>query len=198
MSTIEVIVMGGSAGALDALMAVLPAMKDHRVPIVIALHLAPDQPSLVPQLVRRATTRPAYEAEDKMPIRQGEIYVAPPNYHVLLERDGTLALSVDDPVQFSRPSIDVLFESAAEAYGAAVAGVLLSGANDDGARGLQRIAEEGGVAIIQSPETAVQRTMPEAAMRRLGGSGHVVAVAALGEFLTSLTVVDRSDQGHAS
>jgi two-component system chemotaxis response regulator CheB len=198
MTKIEVIVIGGSAGALDALIAVLPAMTDHLVPIVIALHLPPDRPSLVAQLVRVATTRPTYEVEDKMPIRRGEIYIAPPNYHVLLERDGTLALSVDDPVQYSRPSIDVLFESAAEAYGAAVAGVLLSGANDDGARGLQRIVEEGGVAVVQSPETAAQPAMPEAAMRRVGGIGHVVAVNALGEFLTALTHVDHADQGQAS
>jgi two-component system chemotaxis response regulator CheB len=198
MTKIEVIVMGGSAGALDALMAVLPAMNDHPVPIVIALHVPPAQPSLVVSLLRHATTRVTSEVEDKMPMRRGEVYIAPPNYHVLLERHGTLALSVDDPVQFSRPSIDVLFESAAEAYRGAVAGVLFSGANDDGARGLQRIAEEGGVAVIQSPETSTQPVMPAAAVKRLGSSGHVVALDALGEFLTALNGVDHRDQGPAS
>jgi two-component system, chemotaxis family, protein-glutamate methylesterase/glutaminase len=196
MPAIEVIVIGGSAGALDVLMAVLPAMTDHDTPIVITLHLASAQPSILPSLLGHATPRVAQEIEDKMPMRRGGLYVAPPNYHVLLERDGTLALSVDDPVQFSRPSIDVLFESAADAYGSAVAGVLLSGANDDGARGLQRIAEEGGVAVIQSPDTAVHPTMPAAALSRLGASGHVVAAERLAEFLTSLT--SHRGPGHAS
>src|SRR5262249_53880446 len=135
MTTIEIIVMGGSAGALEALLAVLPAMTDHPIPIVIAIHLAPTQPSLVAKLLRNATERPTIETEDKTAVAPRGTYTAPPNYPALVARDGPLALSVDEPVQYSRPSIDVLFESAAEAYGPAALGVLLSGANDDGVAG---------------------------------------------------------------
>lgn len=197
MSATEVIVMGGSAGALDALMTVLPGLTVHPVPIVIALHLAPSLPSLLAHLLGRSTPRHTQEIEDKVRMSPYGIYVAPPNYHVLLERDGTIALSVDEPVQFSRPSIDVLFESTAHAFGSRAVGVLLSGGNDDGARGLERIAEEGGVAVVQSPETASQPTMPRAGIARLRGRANAVPVSRIASFLTSLASASYLDQGHA-
>ena len=166
MHEIDLIVIGGSAGALEALLAILPGLPpSHKIPIVVVLHLAPNHPSLLPTVLAHACARPVREIEDKQQLEPAAIYVAPPNYHVLVERIGRLALSVDAPVHFSRPSIDVLFESAADALGRAVAGVVLSGANDDGARGLRRIVDAGGLAAIQDPATAAHREMPAAALR---------------------------------
>jgi two-component system chemotaxis response regulator CheB len=103
------------------------------------------------------------DVEDKMPIESRHVYIAPPNYHLLVER-GSFALSVDEHIQFARPSIDVLFETAADAYGAGVIGIILTGANADGALGLARIKDAGGVALIQDPLGAARRTMPDAAI----------------------------------
>jgi len=179
MQPIELIVLGGSAGALDALLAILPALPDALdIPIVAVMHVTPNHASLLPELLARACPRPVHEIEDKQPLQRGTIHVAPPNYHVLVERDRTLALSVDAPVLFSRPSIDVVFESAADTLGAAVAGMVLSGANEDGARGLRRILDAGGLGAIQDPATARHAEMPAAAVR-LAGDARVLAVEGL-------------------
>ena len=187
MSDIEAIAIGGSAGALDALLAIVPALPEQvSCPIVIVLHLSPAQPSLVPEILSRVSARTVHEAEDKAPLRDQTIYVAAPNYHLLIERNRSLSLSIDAPVHHSRPAIDVLFESAADAYGPAVAGLVLSGANQDGAEGLCQIRQAGGVAIVQAPATASSPMMPEAAMRRVGPSAHVVRLGDLGAFLARL------------
>ena len=164
----KAVAIGGSAGALDALLALvseLPAAFE--TPIVIVMHLSPNQKSLLPELIEHRTGRAAVEIEDKQPLAPRAILVAPPNYHVLLERRGSLSLSVDEPVQFSRPSIDVLFESVAYAAGRHATGVVLSGANNDGAHGLALIASAGGAAYVQDPTTAQQRAMPQAAIERV-------------------------------
>jgi two-component system chemotaxis response regulator CheB len=187
MADLEAIVIGGSAGALDALLTILPTLPPHvRCPIVIVLHLPPGRPSLAPDILSRASARPAHEAEDKAPLCERSVYVAAPNYHLLIERNRTLSLSVDPLVHHSRPAIDVLFESAALAYGPAVVGVLLSGANDDGANGLACILRAGGVAIIQDPATASARMMPETARKRVGPGAHVVPLGDLGSFVGGL------------
>jgi two-component system chemotaxis response regulator CheB len=187
MSEIEAIVIGGSAGALDALLAIVPALPDEvSCPIVIVLHLPPAQPNLVPTILSRVCARAVHEAEDKALLRDRTIYVAAPNYHLLIERNRSLSLSVDESVHHSRPAIDVLFESAADAYGPAVAGLVLSGANQDGAEGLCQIRQAGGVAIVQAPATASSPMMPETAMRRVGPSAHVVRLGDLGAFLVRL------------
>src|ERR1051325_5539837 len=161
MHEIEVIVIGGSAGAIAALLEILPALPDElTIPIVVAIHLLPQQPNLVPDLLSRRCGRPVREAEDKLAMQPRAVYVAPPDYHVLLERDLTLALSVAAPGHFSRPSIDVLFEAAADSVVPCVAGLLLSGSNEDGASGLLRIHRAGGLAIIQEPKTAPYAVMP--------------------------------------
>jgi two-component system chemotaxis response regulator CheB len=184
---IDVLVIGGSAGALEALLAILPALPSAlAVPIVVALHVAPSHPSLFPALLARACPRPVREVEDKQPLEPGVIYVAPPNYHVLIERDRTLALSVDAPVHYSRPSIDVLFESAADAFGRGVAGIVLSGANEDGASGLRRITDAGGLAAVQDPATAVHPTMPRAAARSVPGA-RVLSIEGLTRWCSNLT-----------
>jgi two-component system chemotaxis response regulator CheB len=181
----RVIVIGGSAGALEVLLAILPTLPATRTtPIVIVLHLAPTPPSLVPALLERATALRVIEVEDKQPLLPGTIHVAPANYHVLFERDATLALSVDEAVNFSRPSIDVSFESVARAFGPGAIGILLSGANDDGAVGLWHIAEAGGLAVVQDPATARQPIMPRAAIHllrtraRVAAPGNIAAILA--------------------
>ena len=186
MTDSRVILIGGSAGALDALLAILPALPaQFAIPIVVVLHLAPNPASLVPELLERATSLRVLEIEDKQPLMRAAIHVAPPNYHVLLERDGTLALSIDEPVHFSRPSIDVLFESAAP-FGSHIAAVLLSGANEDGAAGLRRIAEAGGLAFVQDPSTARHAVMPAAGVAELRGRGRVLPVRQIAECLAGL------------
>jgi two-component system chemotaxis response regulator CheB len=161
----ELVVVGSSWGGLHALgrlLSDLPA--DFDLPVAIAQHRHPDSPpGTLQHLLQREIQRPVVEAEDKLTIQPRHVYVAPPDYHLLVER-GSFALSVDDRVRYARPSIDVLFESAADAYGHAVIGIILTGANDDGARGLARIKELGGVAIVQDPAAATRRAMPEAAI----------------------------------
>lgn len=183
---IECIVMGGSAGALDALGSILPALPPRlSAPIVLVLHIPPNRPSYLPDVLGARCSLRVKEAEDKEPLAPGTLYVAPPDYHVLIEKQRCLSLSVDAPVLFSRPSIDVLFESAAEAYGPALAGVLLAGGNADGARGLAGIRRRGGTTLVQAPETAAMATMPEAALA-LDAADHALPPGALGSFLAAL------------
>jgi two-component system, chemotaxis family, protein-glutamate methylesterase/glutaminase len=158
-------VIGASAGALDVLSNLLPGLPaDYRLPILIVVHLPPDKTSLFAQLLRARCAIRVREAEDKEPIEPGVAYFAPPDYHLLVEQDKRLSLSDDEPVLFSRPSIDVLFESAADAYGDGLIGVVLTGANSDGANGLKAVVEAGGVAVVQSPKGAYAVAMPEAAI----------------------------------
>jgi two-component system, chemotaxis family, protein-glutamate methylesterase/glutaminase len=161
----EAVVIGASAGALEVLSNVLPALpSDYRLPILIVVHLPPDNTSLFAELFRARCAIRVREAEDKEPIEPGVVYFAPPDYHLLVEEDKRLSLSDDEPVLFSRPSIDVLFESAADAYGGGLIGVVLTGANSDGANGLKAVVEAGGVAVVQSPGSAYAVAMPEAAI----------------------------------
>jgi two-component system chemotaxis response regulator CheB len=163
--SVEAIVIGGSTGSLQALSVLLPLLPAAcKVPIVIVLHLPPTSPSQLVEVLASRTVLPVKEVEDKDPVVAGFIYVAPPSYHLLVERGRTFALSADELLHFSRPAIDVLFESAAEAYGPGLLGVVLSGANEDGARGLSAIERLGGLAVVQSPETAAAPTMPAAAI----------------------------------
>lgn len=162
----EIIVVGASAGGLRAfeqLFGGLPA--DFPVPIVAVQHRARDSSDGYADLFTKWTRLPVREAEDNDILRAPGVYLAPPDYHLLIER-GRLVLSVDEPVSHSRPSIDVLFESAADAYGARVVGVLLTGANADGSNGLLRIKQAGGFAIVQDPQTAESSTMPAAGIAR--------------------------------
>ena len=168
-AAIEAIAIGGSAGALEALAKLLEAVPaDFRPSILVVVHLPPDKPSLLANLLAQRCKLPVREALDKERIEPGVAYVAPPDYHLLVEAGGDLALSRDEPVAFSRPSIDVMFESAAEAYGARLLGIVLSGANADGAAGLEAIRKAGGRAWVQDPGDALSPTMPAAAIGRAG------------------------------
>jgi two-component system chemotaxis response regulator CheB len=167
----EAVVIGASAGALEALSNLLPGLSvDYGLPILIVVHLPPDKTSLLAELLSARSAVRVREAEDKEPIEQGVAYLAPPDYHLLVEQDRRLSLSDDEPVLFSRPSIDVLFESAADVYGGGLIGVVLTGANSDGANGLRAVVEAGGVAVVQSPESAYAAAMPEAAMASCPGA----------------------------
>lgn len=184
--TVEVIVVGGSAGAIDALAAILPALPHgFAVPIVLVLHVLPTKPSLLVSVFGARCALPVKEAEDKEPLAPSTIYVAPPNYHLFIEKGRYFGLSCDAPVKYSRPSIDVLFESAVDAYRSKLAGVLLSGANDDGVCGLAAINSHGGITVVQAPETAVVPVMPLAAMRSAKPT-YVLRVSEIAPFLVRL------------
>jgi two-component system chemotaxis response regulator CheB len=161
----ELIVVGTSWGGLGAVSTLLGGLhEDVRQPIVVVQHRSPDaEPERLVGLLQHHTRRVVHDPDDKTPLEAEHVYVGPPDYHLLVE-DGHLALSTDAPVQYARPSIDVLFESAADAYGARTVGIVLTGANADGAAGLARIKERGGVAVVQDPATSAKRAMPEAAI----------------------------------
>jgi two-component system chemotaxis response regulator CheB len=185
----ELVVIGTSWGGLAALRRLLAGVPDELdVPIVIAQHRSPGSlAGGLEALLQRTVARRVHEAADKDPIERSLVYLAPPDYHLLVER-GSFALSTDERVQFARPSIDVLFESAADAYGESVVGVILTGANRDGAAGLRRIADRGGVAIVQDPETAEQREMPDAALAAT--SATVLPIEDIAAHLATLCVVE--------
>ena len=186
--TYDLIVIGASWGGLRAVGQVLADLPDEvDVPVVLAQHRHPNSiEGTLAQLLQGRTERRVLDVEDKMPIEPGHVYIAPPDYHVLVE-PGSLALSVDERVQFARPSIDVLFESAADAYGAGVIGVILTGANEDGAEGLARIKEKGGVAVVQDPAGAARRAMPDAAIAATI-SDAILPLEEIGKFVYGLCV----------
>ena len=163
--SLEAIVIGASAGAVDALLHILPDLPaDYPLALLIVVHLPPDAKTTLPELLASRSRIAVKEAEDKEAICPGTGYLAPPNYHLLVEPDLTLSLSNEEPVLFSRPSIDVLFESAADAFGDALAGVVLTGGNSDGARGLSAVIAGGGIGLVESPDTASCPEMPRAAL----------------------------------
>jgi two-component system, chemotaxis family, protein-glutamate methylesterase/glutaminase len=184
----ELICIGASWGGLEAIGRVLSDLSDELdQPIVIAQHRHPDSlEGTFAQLLQTQTDRVVQDAEDKLPIEPRHVYIAPPNYHLLVER-GSLALSVDAQVQHARPSIDVLFESAAHAYAEAVIGIILTGANEDGSQGLAEIKRRGGVAVIQDPAGAVRRAMPEAAIAATAADA-VLPLEEIGNFVYGLCV----------
>lgn len=162
----RVVVIGASAGAIQALSHILPPLPaDYPLPIVVVVHVPADRTNFLAPLFEAKCMMAVREADDKEPALPGTIYFAPPGYHLLLEEDATLALSSDEPVQHSRPSIDVLFESAAEAFREGTIGIVLTGANADGAQGLRAIAAAGGVAVVEDPAAAFADAMPLAARK---------------------------------
>jgi two-component system chemotaxis response regulator CheB len=171
-------------GGIEALGQVLPRLTGA-FSVVVVLHLGPQRPSLLTDLFAAHCALAVKEAEDKEPLAPGTIYFAPPDHHLLIERTLCLALSGDEPVHHSRPSIDVLFESAAEALGARVAAVLLTGANADGAAGLAMVAAGGGTAVVQDPGTALAAEMPRAGLALCRGA-LVLPLGAIAPFLDRL------------
>ena len=160
----QLLIIGGSAGSLEVLIRLLPRLQELKeVAVVIVMHRKAGE-SLLVQLLAEKTSWLVKEAEEKESINSGTIYVAPPDYHLLFEKDKTFSLDFSEKVHYSRPSIDVSFESVADAWGASVIAVLLSGANADGAEGLDQVRKAGGVTIVQDPSEASVSYMPQQAI----------------------------------
>lgn len=191
MALIEAVVIGVSAGAIEALSVLLPVLPaNYGLPILIVIHLPPDRDSIVAELFQAKCKVRVKEAEATEPIEAGTVYLAPPDYHLLVEQNRCLTLSADEPVLFSRPSIDVLFESAADAYGPNLLGIVLTGANTDGAQGLRAICAAGGTAIVQDPNTALAPAMPEAAIKACPAA-HVMNLEGISNYLQRLVAVEQ-------
>ena len=164
---IEAVVIGASAGGVDALMTILSGLPPtFGLPIMVVLHLPEGRPSLLAHIFGLRLLIPVREAADKESLAPATVYFAPSGYHLSVEADRSFSLSCEAPVHFSRPSIDLLMESAADAYGLALAGILLTGANFDGAAGLAKIKQRGGFTVVQNPAQAQVATMPQAALRQ--------------------------------
>lgn len=164
--TFAAVVIGASAGGVNALLQVLPALpRSYRLPVIVVLHVKSGRQSQLVEVFQQRMAIPVREAGDKESIIPGTLYFAPAGYHLLLERDRSFSLSCDAPLHFARPAIDVTMETASEVYGAALVGVLLTGANDDGAAGMASIGEAGGVTVVQDPDEANVGVMPMEAIR---------------------------------
>lgn len=180
-----VAVVGTSWGGLAAIRSIVASLPpDHVLPIALVQHRHRDSDALLARFLQDQTALRVCEVEDKQAIEPGRIYVAPANYHLLVER-GHFSLSVEAPVRYSRPSIDVAMTSASDAYGHRAIGVVLTGANADGAHGLRRIADRGGLAVIQDPGTAEVAAMPAAALA-LVTTARVLPLDRIGPFLAEL------------
>ena len=166
---VDAVVIGTSAGGVDALLTLLGGLTaGFRPAVLVVIHVPPDQPSGIAPLLAQRCALPVSEALDKQPVTPGTVVFAPPSYHLLVEPTRTLALSVDDPVRFSRPAIDPLFDSASIAYGARLLALLLTGGSEDGSDGLRAVRARGGTAWVQDPATAVASTMPAAGIATAG------------------------------
>ncbi len=181
----RVVVIGVSTGGMNALSVVIPSLpRDFPLPVVVVQHLHMDSDGFLTEFLDDASALRVKEADDKEPLRGLTTYIAPADYHLLIEANRTLSLSVDEPFNHSRPSIDVLFDSAAEVFAGDVIGVVLTGANADGSQGLKRIKAAGGFAIVQNPETAESTEMPQAAIAATNVD-LVVELNEIGPFLVS-------------
>jgi two-component system chemotaxis response regulator CheB len=195
----EIIVVGTSWGGLSALHQLIAGLpRDFAIPVVAVQHRHRRSGQILTSLLQDRTSLGVCEVEDKAPIRAGNVYIAPPDYHLLIDR-GFFSLSTDEPVHYSRPSIDVTFVSAADTYGDRSVGVVLTGANADGSRGLKRIADRGGLALVQSPDTAESAAMPAAAIRAVP-SARVLTIQEIAATLSGLPMAHATSgdqpQGH--
>lgn len=179
--------MGASWGGLEAYTRILRGLPaQFPVPIMLVQHQRPGSGDKLPWILDTRTALRVLAPEDKMPMEQGCIYVAPPGYHMLVERDGSLSFSMSAPVHYCRPAIDELFISAADVYGSGLLGVILTGANNDGAQGIRYIRRRGGVTLAQSPATAEASAMPQSAIDT-GHVSYVLDLDDIGDVLTDLT-----------
>ncbi|RDJ03765.1 chemotaxis protein CheB [Rhizobium grahamii] len=177
------VVIGASAGALDALSVILPGLPTgFRLPVFVVVHVPPDKRSVLAELFQAKCELEVCEAEDKESIKAGTVFFGPPGYHLLVESPQSLSLSTDDPIMFSRPSIDVLFETAAQVYGSGLIAIVLTGANQDGAAGLKAVVEAGGTAVVQNPHDAFAKAMPEAAIGACPDA-KIMSLVAITEYL---------------
>lgn len=191
-SIFEAIVIGVSAGGVNALKTILPALKPHfAMSVIVVMHRRwKSEDDFFCQTLNKNCMLTVKEADEKEHLEAGIIYLAPPNYHLMIEKDKTLSLTVDEPFNYSRPSIDILFESAAAVFGPRLIGVVLTGANNDGSYGLKAIKETGGLAVIEDPATAEVRTMPKMALDMLFPdyvADYILPLKKIGPLLVTLT-----------
>lgn len=183
---VDAVAIGTSAGGVEALSVLLPALpKGMRAAVFIVLHLPRERPSMLVDIFQPKSAVPVREAEDKEPVQPGTVYFAAPDYHLLIEKGPQIALSADEPVHHSRPSIDVLFESGAEVYGERLLGMILTGTNQDGASGLEMVHLAGGHTVVQRPDTALASFMAEAALKR-GPADLVLSLDEIASLLRTL------------
>jgi two-component system chemotaxis response regulator CheB len=186
LPVVDAIVVGASAGGVEALLKIFSTIgPDFRLPIITVLHLSDERRSQLAQVFQSRLPIPVKEADDKETIAPGTLYFAAPGYHLSVEMDLSLSFSQEERVFHSRPSIDILFASAADAYGERLAGILLTGANHDGAQGLATIKRNGGLTVVQDPAQAQARTMPEAALA-LHTPDYLLSLPDIGQLLVDL------------
>jgi len=182
----EAVVIGSSAGGTKALWTILPELpENYPLAIIIVQHLSPDSDSSTAAALNEVCKVEVKEACENETIKSGVAYLAPANYHLLVEKDKTLSLTVDERVNYSRPAIDVLFETAADAYREKLVGVILTGASADGSLGLKAVKDKGGLTIVQDPRTAKSKIMPEAAICATVVD-HILPLSEIGLFLKNL------------
>lgn len=188
ISPYEAVVIGVSSGGLEALARVLPALvKGFRLALIIVQHLHPHSDNYLARHLDEKSVLSVQEAEEREAIQPGQVYIAPPNYHLLIEADKTFALDTSAKVCYARPSVDVLFETAADAYGPRLIGIILTGANSDGSQGLKTIKARGGLTIVQDPATAEADAMPKAALAATNVD-FVLTLAEIADFLNQISL----------
>ena len=182
----QAVVIGASSGGVRVLAQLLGGLRpDFPLPLVIVQHISPDGAETLAHHLGSLSPLPVREAEEKAPVEPGTVYLAPSDYHLLVEKDRTFSLSREERVNYARPSIDVLFEAAAAAYGPRLIGVVLTGANRDGSAGLKAVRERGGLAIVQDPGEAESEAMPRFALE-LAGADHVATPEGIAALLDGL------------
>jgi two-component system chemotaxis response regulator CheB len=182
------VVIGTSAGGFEALKKLLPMLvEDFKMPLVVVQHMHSESGGSVPHMLGEMCRVRVKQADEKEPLMPATVYFAPPDYHLLIDDDATLALSADEAVNYARPSIDVLFESAAEVFRQRLIGVILTGANSDGALGLKKIKDMGGLTIVQEPSDAAVDAMPRAAIAA-ARPHRVLTIEDIGRILNILSV----------
>lgn len=194
MKKYEVVVVGVSAGGLEALSHIIPSLPaEFSLPIIIVQHLHESSDNYLVEYINGKSALQVKEVTDKDPILPGNVYIAPANYHLLVEEERAFSLSTEDRINWSRPSIDILFESAADVYADKVIGVILTGANDDGSMGLKKIKEHGGLTIVQDPETAQSDFMPRSAIQVVNPD-YVLKLEEIAPFLINIIKNNPSEQ----
>lgn len=186
LPSVDAIVFGASAGGVEALLTLFRGLPSgFSLPMIVVLHVPDKRRSQLAEVFRQHLRFPVKEVDDKETIAPGTLYFAAAGYHLSVEQDFSLSLSLEERVHFSRPSIDILFESAADAYGSRLAGVLLTGASEDGARGMAKIKEQGGLTLVQDPASAQVPVMPQAALA-LRTPDYVLSLNDIGQLLIEL------------
>ena len=187
---VDAVVVGASAGGVEALLTIFADLRQgFRLPLIVVLHLPDERRSQLAQVFARRLSIKVKEAADKDMIEPGTLYFASPGYHLSVERDGRFSLSQEARVHYARPSIDYLFESAADTYEARLAAILLTGANQDGAQGIATVKHSRGLTIVQDPEEALVSTMPQAALDRMKPD-YILPLRGIGRLLVELERIE--------